>query len=170
MGPPDLLTPHLAYLKDSNDAGCATDDWVLILPQTSGPTSVAGATLGVQPLTLVQRKRNARGVFNHISGVSHRQSAERITGSRPLCDDDPFATQFHRPRRGVVLLYPVVAPDLDDPTDQVAHSSIDPAKVVMAMAFIPAVVPIGRSAPCLHFRVVKSRQIESPIVGVHAER
>ncbi|MFJ7197415.1 MULTISPECIES: Z1 domain-containing protein [unclassified Streptomyces] len=169
-GRPDLFAPHLTYLKDSSDAGCVTDDWVLILPQTSGPTSVAAGILGVQPLTLVQRKRNARGVFNRISGMSHRQSAERIAGIRPLCDDDPFATQFHRPRRGAVLLYPVADPDLGDPADHVMRGSIDPAKVVMAMAFIPADGPIAGSAPCLHFRVINSGEADSPIISAHNEK
>lgn len=77
-GRPDLLAPHLEYLSDASGTGCATDDWVLILPQTSGITSVRAEMLGAEPLTLVQRKRNALGVFNRISGVSHRQSAERI--------------------------------------------------------------------------------------------
>ncbi|MFE7110797.1 Z1 domain-containing protein [Streptomyces sp. NPDC057575] len=169
-GRPDLFAPHLAYLNDAGDVGCATDDWALILPQTSGRTSVAAGILGAQPLTLVQRKRNARGVFNRISGVSHRQSAERIAGIRPLCDDDPFATQFHRPRRGGVLLYPVTDPDLGDPAGHVTRGTIDPAKVVMAMAFIPAVSPTGRPSPCLRFRAANPGKADSPIVSVHTEK
>ncbi|MFD5499436.1 Z1 domain-containing protein [Streptomyces sp. NPDC127061] len=169
-GRPDLFAPHLAYLKDSSDAGCATDDWALILPQTSGRTSVEASILGAQPLTLVQRKRNARGVFNRISGVSHRQSAERIAGLRPLSEDDPFASRLHRPRRGAVLLYPVVDPDLGDPAGQVTRGGIDPAKVIMAMAFIPAVDPTARSAPSLRFRAGNSGQEDPPIAGIHAEK
>ncbi|MFB7209539.1 Z1 domain-containing protein [Streptomyces sp. NPDC056255] len=169
-GRPDLFAPHLAYLNDASDAGCATDDWALILPQTSGRTSVAAGILGAQPLTLVQRKRNARGVFNRISGVSHRQSAERIAGIRPLCDDDPFATQFHRPRRGAVLLYPVTDPDLGDLAGHVTRGTIDPAKVVMAMAFIPAAGPIGRPSPCLRFRTANPGKADSPIVSIRTEK
>lgn len=155
-GRPDLLAPHLAYLRDASDAGCGTDDWTLILPQTSGPTSVAASILGSQPVTLVQRKRNARGVFNRISGVAHRQSAERIAGLRPLSDDDPFASQLQQPRRGTVLLYPVVDPELGNPADLVTGLSIDPAKVVLAVAFIPAASSAGESVPYVRFRAVDS--------------
>ncbi|MFF9570766.1 Z1 domain-containing protein [Streptomyces sp. NPDC014685] len=169
-GRPDLFAPHLAYLRDSSDAGCATDDWALILPQTSGRTSVAAGILGTEPLTLVQRKRNAHGVFNRISGVSHRQSAERIAGIRPLCEDDPFASQLHQPRRGAVLLYPVVDPDLGPLAGHVPRGSIDPAKVIMAMAFIPAANPLARSTPCVRFRVINSRQAESPIIGTRSDK
>ncbi|MFF3830199.1 Z1 domain-containing protein [Streptomyces sp. NPDC002458] len=155
-GRPDLFAPHLAYLRDASGAGCATDDWTLILPQTSGPKSVAASILGSQPITLVQRKRNVRGVFNRISGVAHRQSAERIAGLRPLSDDDPFASQLQQPRRGAVLLYPVVDPDLGDPADLVTVGSIDPANVVLAVAFIPAASAAGESVPYVRFRAVDS--------------
>ncbi|MFD5060277.1 Z1 domain-containing protein [Streptomyces sp. NPDC058394] len=167
-GRPDLFDPHLAYLKDSSDAGCATDDWALVLPQTSGRTSVSARILGSQPLTLVQRKRNARGVFNRISGMSHRQSAERIAGLHPLSEDDPFASQFHQPRRGTVLLYPVVDPDLGDPAGLVTGGGVDPAKVVMAAAFIPASNPTAESAACLRFRAIDSAHAESPFVSAPA--
>lgn len=163
-GRPDLFAPHLAYLKDSSAVGCATDDWALILPQTSGRTSVEASILDAQPLTLVQRKRNARGVFNRISGVSHRQSAERIAGIRPPCEDDPFATQFHRPRRGAVLLYPVVDPDLGDPAGLVAQGRIDPAKVVMAAAFIPATAPTSQQVTCVRFRTIDSSRSGEAVV------
>ncbi|MET8436639.1 Z1 domain-containing protein [Streptomyces sp900116325] len=163
-GRPDLFAPHLAYLKDSSAVGCATDDWALILPQTSGRTSVEARILDAQPLTLVQRNRNARGVFNRISGVSHRQSAERIAGIRPPCEDDPFASQFHRPRRGAVLLYPVVDPDLGDPAGLVAQGRIDPAKVVMAAAFIPATDPTSQQVTCVQFRTIDSSRSGEAVI------
>ncbi|MFD4033662.1 Z1 domain-containing protein [Streptomyces sp. NPDC058637] len=164
-GRPELFEPHLTYLKDNSDGGCATDDWALILPQTSGLTSTTAGILGSQPLTLVQRRRNARGVFNRISGVSHRQSAERIAGVRPACEDDPFASQFHQPRRGAVLLYPVVDPSLGNPADLVVAGSIDPAKVVLAAAFIPASDPLSKPVPYVRFRAIDSTRGEEPTIG-----
>ncbi|MFC9943288.1 Z1 domain-containing protein [Streptomyces pratensis] len=163
-GRPELFEPHLTYLRDNSQSGCATDDWTLILPQTSGVTSTAAGILGSQPLTLVQRKRNARGVFNRISGVSHRQSAERIAGLRALSEDDPFASRFHQPRRGAVLLYPVVDPDLGDPAGLVAGGSIDPAKVVLAAALIPATDPSVQPVPCVRFRAVDSSRAGKAVI------
>ncbi|MFD9867112.1 Z1 domain-containing protein [Streptomyces niveus] len=163
-GRPDLFHPHLAYLKDSSDAGCATDDWALIVPQTSGPSSIAAAILGTQPLTLVQRGRNARGIFNRISGMSHRQSAERIAGLHPLSEDDPEATQLHRPRRGAILLYPVVDSTLGTPSALVTNGSIDPDKVVMAAAFIPAAGQTGKPVPFVRFRTKDKTRRDKAII------
>lgn len=163
-GRPDLFVPHLAYLKDSSDAGCATDDWALIVPQTSGPSSVAAQILGAQPLTLVQRGRDSRGVFNRVSGMAHRQSAERIAGLHPLSDDDPGATVLHRPRRGAILLYPVVDAAPGSPAELVTSGNIDPAKVIMAAAFIPAAGQAGKPVPFVRFRTKdKARRGEAII-------
>ncbi|MFJ5889110.1 Z1 domain-containing protein [Streptomyces californicus] len=164
-GRPDLLAPHLEYLSDATDVGCATDDWVLILPQTSGVTSVRAELPGTEPLTLVQRKRNALGVFNRISGVSHRQSAERIAGCRPLCDDDPFAAQFHQPRRGALLLYPTVDPSVGSPANLVTRGTIDPAEVVLAAALIPAIGPKGKQATGLRFRTIDSSRPGDAVIS-----
>ncbi|MFF2726410.1 Z1 domain-containing protein [Streptomyces sp. NPDC058008] len=164
-GRPELFEPHLTYLKDNSDVGCATDDWALILPQTSGITSTAAGILGSRPLTLVQRKRNARGVFNRISGVSHRQSAERIAGLRPPSEDDPFASHFHQPRRGAVLLYPVVDPDLGDPAGLVVAGGVDPAKIVLACALIPATDPLSKPVPYVRFRAIDSTRANEPITN-----
>ncbi|MFJ5866792.1 Z1 domain-containing protein [Streptomyces parvus] len=164
-GRPDLLAPHLEYLSDSSDTGCETDDWVLILPQTSGVTGVRAEMPGTEPLTLVQRQRNALGVFNRISGVSHRQSAERIAGRRPLCDDDPFATQFHQPRRGALLLYPTVDPSLGAPANLVTQGAIDPAKVVLAAALIPAAGSPGRQGAGVRFRAIDSSRPGEAVIN-----
>lgn len=160
----DLFDPHLAYLADSSDAGCATDSWALIVPQTSGRSSLRASILGSQPLTLVERGRNARGVFNRVSGVTHRQSAERIAGLHPLSEDDPFAGQFHQPRRGAVLLYPVVNAEQGDPMSLAAGSDIDPGNVIMAAAFIPAAGAGRRPVPFVRFRAKdKTRRGEAII-------
>lgn len=152
----DLLAPHLQYLGDSSKAGCGTDDWLVIAPQTSGPGSVSASILGSVPFTLVQRRRNARGMFNRISGMAHRQSAERIAGLEALNEEDPFASQFHQPRRGAVLLYAVVDPDLGSPASLVSGGRIDPSKVVMAASFIPATSRSAKPVPYVRFRAIDS--------------
>ncbi|WP_405459367.1 Z1 domain-containing protein [Streptomyces sp. NBC_00101] len=140
-GRPDLFAPHLAYLQDPTDDGCATDDWLLVMPQTSGRTSVAATIEGAGPLTLVHRRRTARGIFNRISGMAHRQSAERVAGVRQESADDPFASRFRKPRRGTVLLYPVVDPALGTLAEVAAGGRADPSKIVMAVAYYPAAHP-----------------------------
>ncbi|MFD9329130.1 Z1 domain-containing protein [Streptomyces sp. NPDC060065] len=156
-GRPDLMGPHLRYLRDAGDTGCGTDDWAVIVPQTSGPKSVKATILGGDALSLVQRSRRARGVFNRISGMAHRQAAERIAGVHPLTEEDPFASVFHRPRRGALLLYPVIATDLGTPESLITDSGqISPGKVVLAIAFVPATDRHSKASPLVRFRAINS--------------
>ncbi|MFC9670213.1 MULTISPECIES: Z1 domain-containing protein [unclassified Streptomyces] len=164
-GRPDLVAPHLEYLRDPGELGCATDDWVVIAPQMSDGDSAAGSILGSVPLTLVKRGRNEHGVFNRLSGVAHRQSAERIAGARALSDDDPFATQLHQPRRGAVLLY-AVGNQADGSLDGlVTGGAVAPDKVIIAAAVIPATDPEAKPVPYLTFRTIDSKK-DSPVIDV----
>jgi hypothetical protein len=137
----------------------------VIAPQTSDGDSAAGSVLGSIPLTLVKRGRNEHGVFNRLSGVAHRQSAERIAGARALSDDDPFATQLHQPRRGAVLLY-AVGNQADGSLDGlVAGGTVAPDKVIIAAAIIPATDPAAKPVPYLTFRTIESKK-DSPVIDV----
>ncbi|WP_329496930.1 Z1 domain-containing protein [Kitasatospora herbaricolor] len=167
---PELFAPHLKYLADASDAGCAADDWVVIAPQLSSADSVSASLLGSCPLTLVERARNARGVFNRISGMAHRQSAERIAGLLPCSPEDPFAAQFTRPRRGAVLFYPVIESTEAIRAGLPSGGMLDPGKVVAAFAFIPPAGPgLGdRRGPLVRFRTIDSGQPDSPVVASHS--
>jgi hypothetical protein len=154
-GRPDLFAPHLQFLRDPSEAGCATDDWVVIAPQASRHKSVTGSILGCGPFSLARRSRT-RGVFNRISGVAHRQSAERIAGAQDLVDDDPFAAQLHRARRGAVLLYPVLAADEETPAPPHNIGPVEPGKVVIAASFISAIDRQARTVPLVRFRTIDS--------------
>ncbi|MFJ2236809.1 Z1 domain-containing protein [Streptomyces sp. NPDC087859] len=156
-GRPDLMLPHLRYLQNPGETGCDTDDWVVIAPQTSGPTSVKASILGSSVLSLVQRSRRAGGVFNRISGMAHRQAAERIAGVRPLTEEDPFASELHRPRRGALLLYPVIATDLGAPDSLITdNGQISPGKIVLAVAFVPATDRNAKASPLVRFQAINS--------------
>ncbi len=85
--------------------------------------------------------------------------------SRPLCDDDPFAAQFHRPRRGALLLYPTVDPSLGSPANLVTHGAIDPAEVVLAAALIPAAGPKGKQVTGLRFRTIDSSRPGEAVIS-----
>ncbi|MET9801397.1 Z1 domain-containing protein [Streptomyces sp. NPDC006368] len=164
---PDLFAPHLRYLRDTSDAGCGTDSWVVIAPQTTGVKSVSASILGSGPLSLVQRTRKARGVFSRISGMAHRQPAERIAGARPLVDDDPCAGQFYAPRRGAILLYPVVDTDLGAPASVAQRGGADPGKLVIAASFIAAVDHQAKSVPLVRFRTIDSSAAGPVITDAH---
>ena len=164
---PELFAPHVQYLTDQSDVGSGTDEWVVIAPQLSAAGSVSASILGSGPLTLVERGRNARGVFNRISGMAHRQSAERIAGLLPSAPDDPFAAQLASPRRGSLLFYPVVESVTAASAGLSADGSLDPGSLVAAFAFIPpARLDQNRhSGPLVRFRTIDSGRPDSPVVS-----
>ncbi|MCD0486166.1 Z1 domain-containing protein [Streptacidiphilus sp. ASG 303] len=165
---PELFAPHLQYLRDMGALSHGADDWVVIAPQTSGPGSVPASILGAAPLTLVVRGRSARGVFNRISGVAHRQSAERIAGLLPPTDEDPSAGRLARPRRGAVLLYPVVDRSHGSLEEAAVNGTADPGKIVIAFAVLPPAGQGAASGPLVRFRAVNSDLASEPIVSSSA--
>ncbi|MFG3052769.1 Z1 domain-containing protein [Kitasatospora sp. NPDC048239] len=164
-GRPDLMAPHLEYLRDPGPSGCGTDDWLVIAPQTTGPGSVQASILGSPPLTLVQRSRGPRGTFNRISGMAHRQSPERIAGRRAADAADSAAARFARPRRGVVLLYPVIELD-PGAAASLSNGHADPHKTVMACGFMAATDPAAPRRPLIRFRTIDSSQSSAVVVPV----
>ncbi|MEU9013032.1 Z1 domain-containing protein [Streptomyces sp. NPDC048479] len=152
---PELFAPHLQYLRDASGADCGTDDWVVIAPQTKDARSASASILGSAPISLVQRSRKA-GIFNRISGMAHRQSAERIAGALPLVDDDPYASEFHRSRRGAILLYAVVDKELGEPASIISNGQADPGKLVITASFVAARDRHAPAVPLVRFRTIDS--------------
>ncbi|MFF2044331.1 Z1 domain-containing protein [Kitasatospora sp. NPDC058170] len=162
-GRPDLMAPHLEYLKDSSRLGCGTDDWLVLAPQASGTGSVQASILGSAPVTLVQRSRGPRGTFNRISGMAHRQSPERIAGRRAADAADVAAARFAQPRRGVVLLYPVIDRE-PGAADGTSPGIANPAKTVMACGFMSATDPAAPRRPLIRFRTIDSSHSNAVVV------
>ncbi|MFE2639977.1 ATP-binding protein [Streptomyces scopuliridis] len=73
-----------------------------------------------------------------------------------IVDPPPDTPYVHQLRRGAVLLYSVADPELGAPAELVTGGQADPAKIVMAAAFIPATDPMARPAPFVHFRTIDS--------------
>ncbi|AUY50499.1 Z1 domain-containing protein [Streptomyces sp. CB01881] len=156
---PELFAPHLSYLADPSEAGAAADDWVVIAPQLSTAGAASTDLHGSGPLTVVNRARSASGVFSRISGMAHRQPAERIAGLLPATGEDPFASQLAKARRGAVLLYPVV-----DQHSASRNGSPEPGPVTTAFALLPPGSTDGTEhGPLIRFRTIDSGT-DSPVV------
>jgi len=111
-------------------------DWVVILPQHKGLDH--RATIVDHRLSVFGRFRRRRPRFGAISDPKHRFAAARIAGVGTI--DDPLAEELHRPKRGALLLYPVVE---QDETDEVPNH-LEEGKVVMALALFS---PISTGSP-----------------------
>ncbi len=128
--PPDYFKPDLTWLARLGDENI--DDWIVILPQHKGKGPRA-TVLDQGPISVFRRTRRAgRGaLFGGLSDRKHRDSAYRIAGALPA-GRDTTADRLHAPKRGALVLYPVVeaAKDEDIPT------ALEPKDVVMAFGAV----------------------------------
>ena len=128
--PSDYFKPDLMWLAQLGEENI--DDWVVILPQHKGKGTRA-EILGHGPLSVFRRNRRAgRGaLFGALSDRKHRDSAYRIAGALPV-GRDTTADRLHQPKRGALVIYPVVEADKDDDI----AATLAPEQVVMAFGAV----------------------------------
>ncbi|MFJ9803511.1 Z1 domain-containing protein [Streptomyces wuyuanensis] len=157
-GAESQFAPHLTYLREIVRAVPAqVEDWVVLAPQHA--TQGKRVTLGShgRSFSWFARDRRRGPLFGAISDVKHRGAALRIAGA--LTESGDAATEgLVAPRRGVVVLYPIVESmhhnDFDD------QGRIDPGKLVMAFDFVaPASARSGDG------RVLRFTTIDSALEG-----
>ncbi|WP_328540918.1 Z1 domain-containing protein [Streptomyces sp. NBC_00344] len=157
---PTAFAPHLAYLEDVARKPHLIEDWLLIVPQHTSTTRALTAEIaGRQPLALSHRQRRRVEIFGNISDPKHRATALRIAGSLPRTED-PVTEQHVRPRRGSVLLYPVIE---EDPSTAIVNGSVDPGKVAMLFSLVPPAAAHTDDRGVVRFRAIDSRR-HAPII------
>jgi hypothetical protein len=129
--------PDLAWLRrlDNEDV----TDWVVSLPQL-GPSFPSRTILGYGPFSLHYRVRRRPPYFGAMSDPKHRPAVDRIAGMS-WSFEDPEAETLRQPRRGALLVYPLIeqreVPGADG-------DAIDPGLVVMAFRVVaPAAAQPG---------------------------
>ncbi|MER5383858.1 Z1 domain-containing protein [Streptomyces sp. NPDC002688] len=157
------FNPYLNFLEELPEG--QIQDWAVIAPQLKG--HVNRATLLDSPLLSVysRKRRPGREVFGALSDPKHRQAAQRIAGQGAL-PDDPQVKHLARPRRGAVLLYPVVDPDAFGAPEQVigADGTLDPRKTVITFMIAPPAKSLKAGTSTLRFRVRDNGRRAEPIV------
>lgn len=156
---PTAFSPHLESLVSAGEAGCAIDDWLVIVPQQTSVRRVEASILGSRPLSLARRTRRRGDLFGAISEPKHRGVALRVAGA---IDDSEnlFVESLVRDRRGVLVLYPVIerGPRLT------SDGAIDPADLVMAFSLVaPASQNSGRQ-PLVRFRAIDSSRSNAAVI------
>ncbi|WP_280231589.1 Z1 domain-containing protein [Nocardia cyriacigeorgica] len=158
---PAQFAPHLEYLRSiSTGAARQVDDWVVLAPQR--PQRDKEIRVGSRLFTRWERVRRRDPLFGAISTNRHRSIAIRIAGGLPSCDD-PATEGLVRPRRGAVMVHPVVEPRHRG--DISADMQIDPGKLVMAFGFVAPASATGRDGHVIRFTAVDSGD-DSAIVEV----
>jgi hypothetical protein len=162
-GAPSQFAPNLAYLNAiTESAPSGVDDWILVAPQHSkrGQRLALDADAG-RTFAWFGRERRRGPLFGAISEPKHRAVALRIAGA--LTDSgDPVTESLVAPRRGVLIVYPVVeAKFRSDITDD---GRLAPEKVVAAFSFVAPATARRADGRVLRFTTIDSAREGQAII------
>ncbi len=150
--------PDLRWLQGLNSA--QVSDWAVIFPQHVRQSEARGLILGHGPLSLFRRKRLRAGYFSTISESRHRSAVKRIAGVDAQ-GGGPEAERLASPRRGAVLVYPVIEKELI--IDGIEE--ISPREVVMAFHILAPRETVAEDRPLVTFTTVDSAHRNKPIIA-----
>jgi hypothetical protein len=161
-GAPSQFAPNLAYL-DAITAGASqeVDDWLLIAPQHSkrGQRLALGTT--GRTFAWFGRERRRGPLFGAISEPKHRAVPLRIAGG--LADSgDPATESLVAPRRGAVIVYPVV--EVRHRSDISDDGRLAMEKVIMAFSFVAPATARRADGRVLRFTTIDSAKEGQAII------
>jgi hypothetical protein len=153
--------PHLAFLrKITHSEARKVDDWMILAPQHNRGNRFKLGESG-RTYSWFARKRRRGPLFGAIGDPKHRPAALRIAGAIPTAGN--AATEsLKAPRRGVVLLYPVV--EEDNRLAVEGADSIDPSKLVIAFAFVAPAAARSSDGRVVRFETIDSSK--GPVIDV----
>ncbi|MEU8619268.1 Z1 domain-containing protein [Streptomyces sp. NPDC048623] len=151
-GAPSQFAPHLDYLREITESA-QVDDWIVLAPQhaQSGRRIRLGA--GGHTYSYFARDRRRDPLFGAISDLKHRAAATRIAGGLPD-SGDTAVENLVAPRRGVIVLYPIVEPE--HRAALVEGDALDPSRVVMAFGFVAPASARSNDGRVLRFTTIDS--------------
>ncbi|MFJ9915219.1 Z1 domain-containing protein [Actinacidiphila glaucinigra] len=159
------FAPHLSYLREITQAVPAqVDDWIVLAPQHATQGKRVALGRHGHSYSWFARDRRRGPLFGAISDVKHRAAALRIAGA--LTDSGCGATEsLVAPRRGVVVLYPIV--ESTHRTDFDDQGGIDAGKLVMAFDFVAPASARSDDGRVLRFTTIDSAMGDSAIIDTH---
>ncbi|MFF9840214.1 Z1 domain-containing protein [Streptomyces sp. NPDC013740] len=155
-GAPSQFDPHLDYLREiTTGAAAQVDDWVVLAPQHAQPVQRIGLGSTGRTYSYFARERRRDPLFGAISDLKHRAAALRMAGALAEPGDSAVESLL-APRRGVIVLYPVVEPE--HRADLVEGEPLDPSRVVLAFGFVAPASARSDDGSVLRFTTVDSSQ------------
>ena len=157
---PDYFAPNLAYLREITGSGA--EDWVVIAPQLNNADSFLDLPeVGIRSAFARARRQrdgsNSQELFGAISDPKYRPAASRICGAgNPPSWQDAHVEDLIRPKRGAIVLYPIVE-GIPGPKSTVGASPSPSELVIGFQLFAPAeAIPVNGQR--VQFRA-KNRQV-----------
>lgn len=162
---PSRFEPHLAYLRSLDASQIA--DWVLLVPSQTVTGALQASVSGSVPLSLARRRRRRPPLFGAVSESFHRQTPKRIAGLA-VPGPDPAAEALRGPRRGALVLYPVVEADSSSAARELvrADGSIRPEDLVMGFVMVPPPSAEGTGPARVRFRARNADKAGQAVVDV----
>ncbi|WP_225832254.1 Z1 domain-containing protein [Streptomyces sp. NK08204] len=162
---PSQFSPHLEFLLEAGRQPATIDDWIVITPMQTSAKRVEARILGNGPLTLARRTRRRGSLFGALSEPKHRAAVLRIAGAVETAGNASVEHLAH-PRRGALLLYPVVESEPALAPD----GTVAPGDVVMAFSFVAPESSVGTGRPLVRFRAIDSGRQDAIVIDRdHAE-
>jgi len=161
-GAPSQFEPHRAYLAEINEGPSpAVEDWLVVAPQHAkrGRRLLLGSAN--RPFAWFGRERRRGPLFGAISEPKHRAVPRRVAGALP--DSGDSATEgLVAPRRGVVIVYPLVEPQHRSDIDE--EGRLAPEKVTMAFSFVAPTTARGADDRVVRFTTIDSAKEGQAII------
>ncbi|WP_316743230.1 Z1 domain-containing protein [Streptomyces sp. MK7] len=156
---PAQFSPHLEFLLDAGRGTGTIDDWFVITPMQTSASRNEARILGQGPFSLARRTRRRGPLFGAVRDPKHVAAAKRLAGASDLTGN-AMVEQNVRPRRGALVLYPVV----ESEPRTLSDGSVDPHDLVMAFAFVAPPSTVRGNRPLVRFRTIDSTKAEAAII------
>jgi hypothetical protein len=156
---PSQFSPHLEFLLRAGQSPTAIEDWFVISPLQTSARRREARILGHGPFTPARRTRRRGPLFGAVSEPKHRAAALRIAGAVTTAAN-PTVEEGCRPRRGALVLYPVVEAELQ----LAADGTVRPCDLVMAFSFVAPAASVGPGRPLVRFRAIDSGRQDAVVI------
>jgi hypothetical protein len=161
---PTYFEPDYNFLQEAAKKE-RIDDWLVILPlqREHLSTSVMLPNLGRR--SIFERARLEGKSFGAIAEPRHRVPAKFIAGADLVGLDDEVIMRYAQPKRGALLLYPVVTKG----HPKIKHGALDPADVYLAFELWAPASSCTPNEQLVYFRVRDNAHKDEAIVDASGD-
>lgn len=158
---PTYFKPDYNFLEETGEKG-RIDDWLVILPLHKEHMSTAVMLPDLGRRSVFERARQEGKSFGPIAEPRHRVPAKFIAGADLIGLDDEVAMKYAQPKRGALLLYPVVTKG----HPKIKQNALDSTDVYLAFELWAPVSSCPPNEKLVYFRVRDNAHRDEAIVDV----
>ena len=161
---PAYFQPDFRFLEETGEKG-RIDDWLVILPLQKEHFSTAVMLPGLGRRSVFERARQEGKSFGAIAEPRHRVPAKFIAGADLIGLDDEVLMRYAQPKRGALLLYPVVTKG----HPKIKGNALDPADIYMAFELWAPLSSCPPGEKLVYFKVKDNARKGEAIVDASSQ-